>query len=44
MIGDNPKTDYQGGLDAGMTPILVHNKVERKVCCERLVDLYNIIS
>lgn len=44
MIGDNPKTDYQGGIDAGMTPILVHNIVEGMLCCENLVDLYEVIK
>lgn len=43
MIGDNPMTDYQGGMEAGMTPILVHNMEEGKVCCERLTDLFDII-
>lgn len=43
MIGDNPKTDYQGGLDAGMIPILVHNTVEGLHCCEQLTDLLDII-
>ena len=44
MIGDNPVTDYQGGLEAGMTPILVHNIVDGKVCCEQLMDLLEIIA
>lgn len=44
MIGDNPITDYQGGLDAGMKPILVHNEVDGKVCCDRLTDLFEIIK
>ena len=44
MIGDNPITDYQGGLDAGMKPILVHNVVDGKVCCDRLTDLFEIVS
>ena len=25
MIGDNPVADYEGGLQAGTTPVLVHN-------------------
>lgn len=44
MIGDNPITDYQGGLDAGMKPILVHNIVDGKLCCDRLIDLFEIVS
>lgn len=44
MIGDNPMTDYQGGLDAGMIPVLVHNEVLGKMCCEKLVDLFEIIT
>ncbi|MBE5927253.1 MAG: HAD family hydrolase [Lachnospiraceae bacterium] len=44
MIGDNPLTDYEGGMNAGLTPILVHNKVEGKVCCESLVDLMGVIE
>lgn len=44
MIGDNPIADYQGGLNAGMTSILVHNKVEGMVCCEQLKDLLNVIE
>lgn len=43
MIGDNPVTDYQGGLEAGMTPILVHNVEHGKTCCEQLTDLFEII-
>lgn len=43
MIGDNPVTDYQGGMEAGMKPILVHNVQEGKVCCEELTDLLEII-
>lgn len=43
MIGDNPVADYQGGLDAGMKPILVHNMQAGKVCCEQLTDLYEKI-
>lgn len=44
MIGDNPVTDYQGGMDAGMKPILVHNKAAGKTCCEQLTDLLGIIT
>ena len=44
MIGDNPTADYQGGLNAGMTPILVHNEVEGMVCCEELTDLLEVIT
>ncbi len=44
MIGDNPIADYQGGLAAGMIPILVHNKVEGKLCCEQLTDLLDVIK
>lgn len=44
MIGDNPVTDYQGGIDAGMTPVLVHNVQEGKLCCEKLRDLYVVIT
>lgn len=44
MIGDNPVTDYQGGLEAGMKPILVHNMADGKVCCEQLIDLLGIIA
>lgn len=43
MIGDNPVTDYQGGMEAGMIPILVHNKEPEKLCCEQLADLIDII-
>ena len=43
MIGDNPVTDYQGGLEAGMVPILVHHLVEGKTCCEELADLLELI-
>lgn len=43
MIGDNPIADYQGGLAAGMIPILVHNKVEGKRSCEQLSDLFDVI-
>lgn len=44
MIGDNPITDYQGGLEVGMCPILVHNKEVGKTCCEQLIDLFDIIT
>lgn len=44
MIGDNPIADYQGGQEAGMIPILVHNVEEGKVCCEKLTDLFEIIT
>ena len=44
MIGDNPIADYQGGLNVGMIPILVHNTVEGMICCEQLIDLLNIIK
>jgi len=44
MIGDNPVTDYQGGLDAGMTPILVHNKVDGLRCCGQLSELMDVIK
>ena len=44
MIGDNPVTDYQGGLEAGMMPILVHNRENGKTCCEQLTDLFDIIT
>lgn len=43
MIGDNPITDYQGGLNVGMTPILVHNAVKGLRCCEQLDELMYII-
>lgn len=43
MIGDNPITDYEGGLEVGMIPILVHNLAEGKVCCEQLTDLFDVI-
>lgn len=43
MIGDSPMADYEGGLEAGMIPILVHNKVDGKVCCEQLTDLFDVI-
>lgn len=43
MIGDNPVADYQGGLEVGMTPILVHNMEAGKVCCDQLTDLLDII-
>ena len=44
MIGDNPVADYEGGLNAGMKPVVVHKKVEGKVCCEHLTDLLDIIT
>lgn len=44
MIGDNPVADYEGSLNAGMKPVLVHKKVEGKVCCEELTDLFDIIT
>lgn len=44
MIGDNPVADYEGSLNAGMKPVLVHKKVECKVCCEQLTDLFDIIA
>ena len=44
MVGDNPITDYQGGLDAGMTPILVHHTENGKRCCEHLKELFNMID
>lgn len=44
MIGDNPMADYQGGLEAGMVPILVHNIEPGKTCCEKLTDLFGIIT
>lgn len=43
MIGDNPMTDYQGGMKAGMLPILVHNEENGMVCCKELMDLTEII-
>lgn len=43
MIGDNPVADYEGGLQAGMTPVLVHNQADGKVCCETLRGLVQII-
>ena len=44
MIGDNPKTDYAGGLAAGMKPVLVHNEDAGCECsCAKLIDLKNII-
>lgn len=44
MIGDNPIADYQGGLNAGMIPILVHNTVEGAMCYEHLTDLMDVIK
>lgn len=44
MIGDNPVADYEGGPAVGMKPVLVHNKVEGKVCCLELTDLPEIIT
>lgn len=44
MIGDNPVADYEGSLNAGMKPVLVHKKVDGKVCCEQLTDLFDIIT
>ena len=43
MIGDNPIADYQGGLKAGMIPILVHNAVDGAMCYEQLTDLMDVI-
>ena len=44
MIGDNPVADYEGSLNAGLKPILVHKKVEGKVCCEQLAELLDMIT
>ncbi len=44
MIGDNPVADYEGGLNAGIMPVLIHKKAEGKVCCEELTELLNIIT
>ncbi len=44
MIGDNPVADYEGGLNAGMKPILVHKKAEGKVCCAELTELLELIT
>lgn len=44
MIGDNPVTDGQGGLAAGLKPILVHNRQEGTVCCDELSELFRIIT
>ena len=44
MIGDNPVADYEGSLNAGMKPVLVHKNIEGKVCCEQLTDLFDIIT
>lgn len=44
MIGDNPVTDYQGGMEAGMTPILVHHTETGKRCCEHLTELFSMID
>jgi FMN phosphatase YigB (HAD superfamily) len=44
MIGDNPVADYEGSLNAGMKPVLVHKSVEDKVCCDELTDLFDIIT
>lgn len=44
MIGDNPSADYQGGLAAGLTPILVHNRAEGAVCAGSLADLLQMIK
>lgn len=43
MVGDNPVADGQGGLNAGMKPVLVHNHQEGMVCCENLSDLLTVI-
>ena len=43
MIGDNPVADGQGGLNAGMKPVLVHNHQEGMICCENLSDLLTVI-
>lgn len=44
MIGDNPVADYEGSQNVGMKPVLVHKKVEGKVCCEELTELLDIIT
>lgn len=44
MIGDNPVADVQGGLAAGMTPVLVHHRQDGVVCCEQLTELLHIIG
>ena len=46
MVGDNPNADYLGGMNAGMTPVLVHNKpadVSMTFCAE-LTGLKEIIK
>ncbi len=44
MIGDNPVADYEGGLNAGMKPVLVHKRVEGKMCCAELTELFDLIT
>lgn len=44
MIGDNPIADYQGGMEAGMTPILVHHTEAGKRCCGNLTGLLDMIG
>lgn len=44
MIGDNPVADGQGGLVAGLKPILVHNRQEGMICCDELTELLKIIT
>lgn len=44
MIGDNPVADYEGGLKAGLKPILVHKKEDGKLCCEQLKELFDMIA
>lgn len=44
MIGDDPAADYQGGLAAGLTPILVHNRADGAVCVGSLMELLQMIK
>lgn len=45
MIGDNPVTDYEGGINAGMKAILVHcDHTEGRTACRELSDLPRMIG
>jgi len=45
MVGDNPTADIQGGNDAGMTTILVHNDAEcgANFVCATLSEVPNVL-
>lgn len=45
MVGDNPKADYQGGMNAGMKAVLVHSRpLNDELSCGELSELKEIIK